>query len=208
MGRSELVSVNLRRGGRLPRTGDIGGLASPKVSAVAWSYGDGRARRRSPTLMPPPAGRPRRIERPRLRRQRHRRRRRLRGRRPVELRLPHRRLDLGKQRQLRRRRPGLRHVRRGWPERVRVQHHLPRLRPVLLLESCMGSRAHSRVLLEREARRRRLPAARASAPCASTSTARPPRHRALESRRVLVPAVGGLRVRRAHDHDQRAQAAA
>ena len=36
----------------------------------------------------------------------------------------------------------------------------------------------------------------------------PPRHRALERRRVLASPVGGLRVRRAHDHDQRADAAA
>lgn len=36
----------------------------------------------------------------------------------------------------------------------------------------------------------------------------PPRHRALERRRILAPPVGGLRVRRAHDHDQRAHAAA
>lgn len=36
----------------------------------------------------------------------------------------------------------------------------------------------------------------------------PPRHRALEHRRELAPPVGGPRVRRAHDHDQRARAAA
>ena len=158
--RSELISVDLRREGRPPRSGDTAGLASPKHPRSRRRMATRAHRRRSPTPMPPPAGRPRQIERPRLRRQRHGRRRRVRGQRPVELRLPHRRLDHGKQRHLRRRRPRLRRVRRRRPERVRVQHHLPRLRPVLLLEVVHGLTRRLSGRPGREARRRRLPAAR------------------------------------------------
>ena len=172
IGRSELISVDLRREGRPPRSGDTAGLASPKHPRSRRRMATRAHRRRSRTPMRPPAGRPRRIERPRLRRQRHGRRRRLRGQRPVELRLPHRPLDHGKQRHLRHRRPRLRRVRRRRPERVRVQHHVPRLRLVLLLEVVHGLTRRLSGRPGREARRRRLPSARASAPCASTSTAR------------------------------------
>jgi hypothetical protein len=194
-----LISVDLRREGRGPRSGETAGLASPKRSALASSYGNARASPTSPTPMPPPAGRPRQIEHPRLRRQRHGRRHRLRGQRPLELRLPHQRLDHERQRHLRRRRPRfrprLRRVRRRRPERVRVQHHLPPLRPVLLLEVVHGLTRRLSGRPGREARRRRPPRCpaprvigsgknptsqcagqptRAPAPCASTSTARPP----------------------------------
>jgi len=92
--------------------------------------------------------------------------------------------------------------------------------------NCMSSHADAQVLPTRispcvaprcsaprssaPARTRRPSAPGAPAPCARTSTARlaTPRHRALERRRVLVPPAGGLCVRRAHDHDQCAHAAA
>jgi hypothetical protein len=42
--RSELISVDLRPEGRPPRSGDTAGLASPKASALASSYGLARAK--------------------------------------------------------------------------------------------------------------------------------------------------------------------
>ena len=66
----------------------------------------------------------------------------------------------GKRRHLRRRRSRLRRVRRRRPERVRAQHHLPRLRPVLLLEVVHGLTRRLSGRPGREARRRWLPAAR------------------------------------------------
>jgi hypothetical protein len=73
---------------------------------------------------------------------------------------------------------------------------------------CMGSRAHSRVLLDAKLAAGDSPLPGPRRPVLQRRRHARPRHRPLESRRVLVPAVGGLRVRRAHDHDQRAQAAA
>jgi len=76
-------------------------------------------------------------------------------------------------------------------------------------KSCMGSHADAQVVPDAKlaAAGPRCPP-RAPAPCASTSTARhaPPSGPGTPAQ--LAPPVGGLRVRRAHDHDQRAHAAA
>ena len=185
-------------------------------------------RRRSPTPMPPPAGRPRQIERPRLRRQRHGRRRRLRGQRPIELRLPHRRLDHGKQRHLRGD-PDFDVYATGGLNAFVCTTTFLGFDQFSFWNSCMGSHADSQVVPDAKlaAGGSPLPGSPAigsgkdpTSKCAGQPTPGPrrpglqqrrhdpPRHRALEHRRELAPPVGGPRVRRAHDHDQRARAAA
>jgi hypothetical protein len=187
-----LISVDARREGRARRSGDTAGRSITKASALASSYGNARA---SPTVADANAATGGAAEADRAS-----------SATAPATRAPSSRsrttscrtatcsstLDHGKQRHLRRRRPRLRGVRRRRPERVRVRHHLRRLRPVLLLEAV---HAHTPILRSSrlQARRRRLPAARlaghrlrqeptsksagqptwAPAPCASTSTARP-----------------------------------
>jgi hypothetical protein len=93
--------------------------------------------------------------------------------------------------------------------------------------SCMGSPADSRVVPDAKLARRLaaarlpghrlgqepdLPVRRAAHPGPRRPVDQHRRHaprrpRALERRRMLAPPVGGLRVRRAHDHDQGAHAA-